>query len=586
MHISYESNLVRLGRVAINRDTNRRDKRFAERFRSRQQETILRTIKKAIHKECSAELARRAIRTYRRSATDARSGETDFLKTDQPKIKLERDHHYKRALLVTEKLFRPTRRLKPIAFPDLRYYPWTLPTSAEAPYVGSKYWQDIIRQKQADGEIEDGRTSFHNLYNEIFHENRIHVHSIKFGMAPFWDKNGNPVPYEFNTLHSRSHLVSEDKPDKIRAVFGVPKLLLMVENMFVWNLQKEYLNEKIEKGPLLWGFETIRGGWAKLRQRLSKINFNTVISADWSGFDHKALHEVIDDVHTMWRSWFDFDQGYEPSKSDDHDYSNSQTEEWKIQNLWDWMTNAIKHTPIRSESGNLYQWKFNGIASGFQQTQLLDSFVNCIYLLTALSEAGINILGKSFQALFQGDDSIVTFPEMVNHSSFLSTLSRIALRRFNAVLSTDKTTIGDDISDVEVFSYRNREGLAYRDPAELLAHLLYPERPRTEAATAAAAVGIAQAAMGSSHEVYSTCRELFSFLVEQWEVEPDYVAKDIWSDINPKRNFNWKPMTVQEFPTFEQTFLQNFDLRRRDEKAKQRLWPTLPTGNGFHFLFD
>jgi hypothetical protein len=45
-------------------------------------------------------------------------------------------------------------------------------------------------------------------------------------------------------------MVKSDKPDKIRAVFGVPKLLLMVENMFIWNIQKEYLNKG--KGSLLW----------------------------------------------------------------------------------------------------------------------------------------------------------------------------------------------------------------------------------------------------------------------------------------------------------------------------------------------
>jgi hypothetical protein len=556
-----------------------------EHFKSRQQQTLARTIKKAIHKMCSPALSKRAIHGYRRSATDSRSGETDFLKTDQPYHSLKRDRHYKRALIMTTRMFKPTRRLLPIAFPDLRYYPWTLPTSAEAPYLESKYWNDYVLQKQREGEIEDGRITFHNLYNEIFHENRSHVHGIKYGQPPFW-KDGQPVPYEHNTLHSRSHLVKEDKPDKIRAVFGVPKLLLMVENMFIWNLQKEYLNEKLEKSPMLWGFETVRGGWNKLISRLSSKPFETILSADWSGFDHKALHSVIDDVHSIWRSYFDFDKGYEPSASDTHDYSQSTTDENKIQNLWDWMTNAIKHTPIKAESGNMYGWKFNGIASGYQQTQLLDSFVNCIYLLTCLSAAGINIMSDAFQALFQGDDSLTAFPERVTTDHFLARLSSEALTRFNAILSVDKTTIGSSVNDVEVLSYGTKSGLATRDPAELLAHLLYPERPRNEATTAAAAVGIAQAAMGSNRQVYNTCLELFTFLTTQWKVIPTYPEPDLVSTINPHRFFNWKPLTVMEFPSFEQTFLQNYDLRRRTESDKQRLWPTKPTANGFHFLLD
>nr|BBU59833.1 RNA dependent RNA polymerase [Rosellinia necatrix partitivirus 12] len=549
-----DMNLVRLGRQPV----NRRDRRFAERFNTRQQKVLESTIKKAIHKCCNEALARQAIHGYRRSKTDPRSGEVDFLKTDQPYHPVKRDLHYRRALKVTESIFRPTRRLKPIAFPDLR----------------------------SEGDIEDGRISFHNLYNEIFHENRTHVHQIKNGESPFW-KDGKPVPYEYTTLHSRSHLVKEDKPDKIRAVFGVPKLLLMVENMFIWNLQKEYLNEKTSKKAMLWGFETIRGGWMKLQGYLSKFRDNTVLSADWSGFDHKALHEVIDDVHQIWRSWFDFDQGYEPSKSDTHDYSVSETEEWRIQNLWDWMTHAIKHTPIKAESGNMYQWKFNGIASGFQQTQLLDSFVNCVYLLTSLSAAGINILSKSFIALFQGDDSVTSFPEKVQNDIFLHKLSSEAKERFNADLSPDKTTIGTT-DDIEVLSYGNKSGCAQRPAAELLAHLLYPERPRTAETTAAAAVGIAQAAMGTSREVYDTCVELFTFLTTQWKVTPEYPERNPVLTHNPWNDFNWKPTKVQTFPSFTETFLQNFDNRVRSENDKQHLWPTVPSdqANGFHFLLD
>jgi len=374
-------------------------------------------------------------------------------------------------------------------------------------------------------------------------------------------------------------MVTVDKPDKIRAVFGVPKLLLMVENMFIWNLQREYLNGKPCSSPLLWGFETIRGGWMKLINRLSRSKTSHYLSADWSGFDHKALHEVIDDVHNMWRTWFDFDQGYEPSISDTHDYTNTKSREEQISRLWDWMCNAIKHTPIKAESGNMYQWQFNGIASGFQQTQLLDSFVNAIMLLTCLSACGINIESEHFQALFQGDDSITTFPELIpDFKEFISKLSTEAKRRFNADLSTDKTTFGDNLNDVEVLSYRSEYGIARRPPAELLAHLLYPERPRRAGEAAAAAVGIAQAAMGSSKHVYDVCFDTFSFLTDVLKIDP------IWKDVDPNRPMPY-PMNKRNFPSFDQTWFQNFDLRTRSQKDNLSLWPTQPVGDyNFYFL--
>jgi hypothetical protein len=543
----------------------------------REQRFVSGVIKKGIYTNCNPALAEKAINGYRRSATNPESGEADFLKTDLPYHDVPRDFHYLRALRVVEKMFRPTRRLKPIAFPDLRYYPWTISTAAEAPFTESKYWQEYVRQKAREGDIDSDRMSFHNLYDEIFHINRQLIHDIKYGRKPFWTNSGEPVPYEFTYLHSRSHMVKSDKPDKIRAVFGVPKLLLMAENMFIWNIQKDYLNRPVGKSPLLWGFETIRGGWMKLITKLNSKSFKTLLSADWSGFDHKALHEVIDDVHLIWRSWFDFDAGYEPSKSDTHDYTDTKSRAEQIERLWNWTNHAIKHTPIKAESGNMYQWQWNGIASGFQRTQLLDSCVNATYLLTCLSACGINIESDDFQALFQGDDSITAFPEHTDFPLLVKKLTLEAKRRFNADLSPDKTTIGDWFDQIEVLSYGNKSGIATRDPAELLAHLLYPERPRRPGEAAAAAAGIAQAAMGYSREVYNTCLDVYTFLVKKLGIEPQ------WKEFDPNKITPYS-MNVQEFPSFDETFHQNFDIRRRTEADMNRLWPTSPTGNGFHFL--
>jgi len=550
-------------------------------------ESTAKIVRKAIHMECPPALAEEAIHGYRRADGTDEQAEVDFHKTDQPYHPVPRDYHYRRALRVCEKLFRPSKRLLPISFPDLRYYPWTLNVSAEAPFTGSKKWDTHLRQQQSEGRVENARPTFHNLYNEIFHQNRYHIHKIKNGLAPFWDKEHEPQPYLYSTLHTRAHLTRTGKPDKNRAVFGVPKLLLMAENMFIWPLQKEYLNKNVDS-PMLWGFETFKGGWMKLWNKLSKRHFNGVISSDWSGFDHRALHEVIDDVHTMWRSWFDFNLGYEPSKSDTHDYSKTETKEWKIQNLWDWMTNAVKHTPILGQSGTFYQWLFNGIASGYQQTQLLDSFVNAIYILTCLSALGINIEADDFAIYVQGDDNLSVFAERVLHSNkevFISNLATQAKQRFNAVLSTSKTTYGTSLNEVEILSYKNTNGIAYRDESELLAKLLYPERPRTYGALASASIGIASAAMGNSQYVYNTCRNVFNFIVNDLGIEPA-------TDPNEKAHIATHKSAIVEltqlkkitFPSFDETFSLNFDYSTRTDADKQRLWPTKPTGNGFHFL--
>lgn len=541
------------------------------------QQFVKRATKKAIFKTCPPEIAKQAIDGYYRSPTDETAAEENFLLTDQPYIDVPRDLHYHRALRVVEKMFRPSRRLLPIAFPDLRYYPWTLNTSAEAPYRESEQWYEYVKQKHREGKVDNDRLSFHNLYDELFQKNRVYIHQIKDGLKPFWNDDGSPEPYEFTYLHSRAHMVKSEQPPKIRAVFGVPKLLLMAENMFIWNLQKEYLNHRTNRGPLLWGYETFRGGWTHLVQRLCGKQINSILSADWSGFDHYALHETIDDIHNIWRNWFDFNLGYEPSISDNHDYSHTETDEIRIQRLWDWMCFSIKHTPIKAESGNMYRWKFNGFASGFQQTQLLGSFINATYLLTCLSACGINIDSDHFQALFQGDDSITTFPERVDFVTFIPKVSNEAKRRFNANLSTDKTSYGSWFDGIEVLSYTYRGGFAVRDPANLLAHLMYPERPKRPDELAASCIGIAQASMGIRC-VYDACLDLFTFLVEELGIKPYFPETDV------NKPFKWWEPTFRYFPTFDECLLQNFEVAFRDEAIKNRLWPNTPVGNGFKFL--
>nr|UDL14347.1 MAG: RNA-dependent RNA polymerase [Partitiviridae sp.] len=579
------TNLLRLRKI---RQRSKFNDPLSRKFRSNRLRQGI--IKKAIFKICPSDLAHKVIYGFKRSSGGDEIAEQDFLKSDVPYFDLKRDYHYHRALRVCEKLFRPSRTLFPVAFPDLRFYPWTLSVSAEAPFSIEKKWMTIIRQRQSDGEDNDGRLTFHNLYDEIFELNRTLIHLIKEGDKSFWNIDGTPKPYWYNTLHVRSHLVKSSEPDKLRAVFGVPKLLLMAENMFIWNLQKEYLNGKI-RSPMLWGFETFKGGWLKLWNRLYSKKPSTFLSADWSGFDRFALFECIDDVHKMWRSWFDFSK-YEPTLAESGQpgiqlsYPNSKTNPTKIERLWNWMCYCIKYTPIRGQSGQIYQWQFNGIASGYQQTQLIGSFVNIIYMLTCLSDVGINIESDDFEILVQGDDSLTALAELIQNRdvpTFLKRFAKSAKSRFNANLSLTKTSAGESLNDVDVLSYKNKNGIAYRDEATLLAHLLYPERFQTLESTVSSCIGIAYASMGCSKYVYDVCRDAYDFLTTQLKVQPDVTFLQDFFRVRGSPLLD--DFHIPRFPSFEECFNQNFEVRSRSESEKQRLWPTNPCGtHGFHFL--
>ena len=98
-----------------------------------------------------------------------------------------------------------------------------------------------------------------------------------------------------------------------------------------------------------------------------------------------------------------------------------------------------------------------------------------------------NFFGKlfflsNFYLKVQGDDSLVLFPQ----------------KRFNAVLSEKKTTIGSSIDNISVLSYGHDNSVAKRTDLDLLSHLYYPERNTLITTLPSTSVGIAQASMGYS----------------------------------------------------------------------------------------
>jgi len=229
--------------------------------------------------------------TNRRSLGTDEAVVKDFFTNEFPQHHTPRDEHYLRALRVVKEQMKPNRMLHPVAFPDLMAYPATLNVSAELPWTNPEWEFEpqgrnfdyehsnprirlpdsaslkrfygktkvpaYLRWKQQMELALDSAPSYHNLYNEIFDLNRRLIHQIKYKMHPFWQK-GRPIPYERLKIHLRTHVVPEDKPDKVRAVFGAPKLLLHSELMFIWPLQATYQNS--DAGRLFWNREIGRGG--------------------------------------------------------------------------------------------------------------------------------------------------------------------------------------------------------------------------------------------------------------------------------------------------------------------------------------
>jgi hypothetical protein len=547
----------------------------------------------------------------RRSESTDEAVIADFHTFERPIHIIPEDTHLQRAVRYISDQFNPGMELHPIAFPDLRYYPWNLKPNVEAPWNLKNFkftptFRDLdgesenpklqeyteklaswmssklinievyLKAKTRYGFIQKATAQFHNLYNEIFHYNRTLVHHIKDGHFAFWTRTGIPIPYYWNTLHARAHVVSYGEPSKIRAVFGATKLLLMVENMFIWNLQRCYLNN--ESGRMLWGREMMKGGWKRLFNEIP--NGSTYLSVDWSKFDKRMSFQLIDIVHKIWRSYFNFDR-YQPTSF----YPEAKTNPQRIERLWKWMCYSIKHTPILLPNQELWKWNYSGFGSGYQQTQLMDSFANAIMITTCLSALGINIEHESFWIRVQGDDSLTRFYEqmyVIYGPNFLTKLSECALYYFDAKLSTTKSSIGKRLNNISVLSYMCKFGFPYRTDEDLLTHLLFPEKEYTYPRLMAATVGLAMAACGCSTKFHNLCSTIYHRLEsEGWN--PAY--GNLYWMVKTGLIESTDVFEGQPFPTRMELMCNNWISTPRTEAQKQHLWTTKPGIKGkFYFI--
>jgi hypothetical protein len=554
--------------------------------------------------------------TNRRSDYSDTGLVNDFKRMELPFHEIPMDNIVHQAIAAVTEQFRPNRTLYPIQYPDLRYYPWTLNVSAEAPFTLKKFkftpmdrsvdyeslqpklifdinkrnklrkfdqpveTRTYLAWKQSIGLTENDHVSFHNLYDEIFIYNRPLIHKIKEGEEPFW-KDGKPVPYYWNVLHVRSHVVAQNEPDKLRGVFGATKLMLQTEQPFIWPLQASYLNT--DAGRLLWGREMSKGGWRRLFSEIYEHGPpSTVCGLDWSAFDKRLLHQLIRIVHTIWRQYFDFTH-YEPTNQ----YPNANPRNpQRIERLWQWMCYAVTGTPILLPNGELWQWNWNGFGSGYQQTQLMDTFANAIMIYTCLIALGVDVTNNKFWARFQGDDSIVRFFEQmfrIYGNDFLIMLSAVALKYFNAQLNVKKSFILNNAHQASVLSYPNWHGTPYRTEEDLLRHLMFPERPQDLGRLAASAIGLAQAALGSSERFHNLCEHIFNKLVKQKGIKVKWTALK-WM-IRAGYYGTIDQLKRTEFPKIEELLSLGITPSARSENDRERIWPTKPESKGgFYFL--
>jgi len=438
---------------------------------------------------------------YRRSKTTVDALIEDFMRLNLPKEISTLDFDLDQiSSSCCSKMFWKDNIFRIVAFPDTRYFPWELSTSVEEPFVSSTRLRKLVIKAYEAGKLPTSRMNKQNLFNVAYVANRTYVHQIKTGNVGL-----NDLQFECKA-HARSHLVKKDKPDKIRLVYGIPWLVLMIEVMFFWPLMNF-----MRKGrtPILWGYETFTGGLYRL-SRYYRPDL-TYIMIDWKEFDKRSPFLLIDKFFKINMDHLNIEE-YIPT----YDYPNGRPKSTKaITALYDWLLNYIKHCPIRLPNGALFKRMFASVPSGCLTTQILDSFINLYVLISVFTYLKIsfdftNVPGEEDFVFVLGDDSIMGIRlNFAISDDLMAAISDAALNLFGFVMNLTKSKVSKNTDEIEVLGYMNDNSFPKRDLDQLIATMMYPERWTSPGKLKARAIGMAYAACGRDIKFHQACHKLY-----------------------------------------------------------------------------
>jgi len=469
-----------------------------------QHEAHKRTVLHAFSRFLYSSEIERILSDYKMATIDEETVYADFFNSDIEHHPIIRDANYLNALSIATDTFRPDTPVRPIHILDVQHhYPFNNSTNAEAPFSTSPTFLNMLHNIDPDLKPTTG-----NMKHIIFEFSRQWHHEIKHGQCTFDDY------LFFMILHIKKTVIKAEDPNKLRSIWGVPKPWILSQIMFHWSLFANYRRNP-KRYPLLWGYETVLGGWQRLNSELFRSHLQkSFIMIDWKRFDKYVPHEGITDVHTITESYIDFDHGYLPTV-DYPDTSSTWTPEQanRLRRLYKWTLHAYKNTPIALPDGSTYVRQHATLPSGLYTTQYYDSFWNYIMLCTILLALGFD--PKLCIIKILGDDSIIRLYVLIPpnaHEAFFLAMQHYATFYFGAIISLNKSKIVNSLNKCEVLGYSNHNGFPHRSLYELCAKLYFcKSRNPTPDISMGIAIGIAYANLGMHKRLHYVCENIFKY---------------------------------------------------------------------------
>jgi voltage-gated potassium channel Kch len=436
------------------------------------------------------------------------------------------------------------------------------------------------------------------FYNATYENARTLIHNIKATGVPFnlhfapedsdlsdeqvqsYIDSHNDFFNDYPTLlFTRNHISDRDKTLKVRPVYAVDDIFIIIELMLTFPLT---VQARKPSCCIMYGLETIRGSNHYLDQ-LAR-SYSTYFTIDWSGYDQHLPRPITDLYYTDFlRRLIVISHGYQPT----YDYpSYPDLDEHKMyqrmDNLLHFLHLWYNNMTFLSVDGYAYRRQYCGVPSGLYNTQYLDSFGNLYLLIDAMIEFGFSDAEiESFVLFVLGDDNTCFLPLPIERvQAFITFLESYALKRYNMTLSLTKSILTTLRTRIETLGYSCNYGSPKRDLGKLVAQLCYPEHKLKEHTMSARAIGIAFASAGNDAIFHSFCQDVYNIFRSYHRPDPkavNYLIRTAFADLNE----GVPDLVTDTLPPFP-------SLREIQHKYSSYLGPLTyaPKWNYAHFIND
>jgi hypothetical protein len=418
-------------------------------------------------------------------------------------------------------------------------------------------------------EYRERPTSRGYFYNATYENARTIIHKIKETGMPFnlafapedTDLTDDQI-YELihsyenffldypTLLFTRNHISDREKTLKVRPVYAVDDLFLIIESMLTFPL---LVQARKPSCCIMYGLETIRGSNNYL-DNLAR-QYSTFFTIDWSGYDQHLPRVITDLYYTDFlRRLLVISHGYAPTyEYPEYPDLDEHILYKKIDNLLHFLHMWYNNMVFLSIDGYAY-WRLHaGVPSGLFNTQYLDSFGNLFLLIDGLIEFGCTDEEIREIVLFVlGDDnSGFTRWPLLRLTQFVAFFEKYALRRYNMTLSKTKSVITALRDKIESLGYQCNYGSPRRPIDKLVAQLCYPEHKIKYHTMSARAIGIAYAAAAQDPKFHAFCYDVYLTFLPYYKFD-ERATLQLERFLSLGMSEDFIPRTeLLEFPSFQ-----------------------------------